>query len=41
MVLLHITKTPFPKRQYFIHFEGKSGDLCKLAPRTIAKISEY
>ena len=41
MVLPSIRKTPFTKRQYFIHFEGKSGDLCKLTPHTIAKISEY
>lgn len=25
----------------FIHFEGKSGELCQLTPHTIDKISEY
>ena len=36
-----LAKKTTSTRQCFIHFEGKSGELCLLTPHTISKISEY
>lgn len=39
-LLSHLNRS-YRQTAVFIYFKGKSGDLCKLTPHTIAKISEY